>query len=87
MDLEKWQAQKFEDIKHFDENRNEFWLARELQEVLGYAQWRRFCDAIDRTRVSCKLNNGQDPDYHFTNVGKMVDMPLGARETTQDAYQ
>jgi len=42
--------------------------------ILGYAQWRRFCDAIDRAMVSCKLN-GQDPKYHFAGIGKMVEMP------------
>jgi len=78
MEIEKWHAKKFEDIKHFDENENEYWLARELQNVLGYAQWRRFCDAIDRAMVSCKLNE-QDPAYHFTDVGKMVEMPSGIR--------
>jgi hypothetical protein len=67
--LEKWQAKKFEDIKHLDENKNEYWLARELQSVLGYAQWRRFCDAIDRAMASCKLNE-QEPEYHFADVGK-----------------
>ena len=79
MEIDKKQAKKFEDIKHADEDGNEYWLARELQEVLGYAQWRRFCDAIDRARVSCKLNQ-QDPDYHFADVGKMIDMPSGIRE-------
>jgi DNA-damage-inducible protein D len=54
IELEKWQAKKFEDIRHLDKNRNEYWLARELQSVLGYAQWRRFCDAIDRAMVSCR---------------------------------
>jgi len=78
MPLEKWQAKKFEDIKHIDEYGHEYWLARELQEILGYAQWRRFCDAIDRAMVSCKLNE-QDPQYHFAGIGKMVDMPMGKR--------
>lgn len=31
MELEKWQAKKFEDIRHIDEDGNEYWLARELQ--------------------------------------------------------
>jgi DNA-damage-inducible protein D len=78
MELEKWQAKKFEDIKHIDEDGAEFWLARELQGILGYVQWRRFCDAIDRAMVSCKLNH-QDPKHHFADVGKMVDMPIGER--------
>jgi DNA-damage-inducible protein D len=76
MDIEKWQSKKFEEIKHFDEEGNEYWLARELQAVLGYTQWRRFCDAIERAMVSCKLNE-QEPKYHFADAGKMV--VLGSR--------
>ena len=78
MELEKWQAKKFEDIKHIDENGQEYWLARELQNVLGYAQWRRFSDVIDDSMVSCKLNQ-QEPEYHFAETSKIVDMPSGAR--------
>jgi DNA-damage-inducible protein D len=69
MKLEKWQAGKFEEIKHLDENGDEYWLARELQDVLEYAQWRRFCDVIDRAMVSCKLNE-QEPNYHFKETVK-----------------
>ena len=82
MELEKWQSKKFEDIKHFDEDGNEYWLARELQGVLGYTQWRRFCDAIDRAMVSCRINE-QEPGYHFADIGKMVEMPLGVRSNWQ----
>lgn len=32
----------FENIKHIDETRNEYWLARELQKVLSYKEWRKF---------------------------------------------
>lgn len=32
----------FESIKHIDEYDNEFWLARELQKVLEYKDWRNF---------------------------------------------
>jgi len=78
MELEKWQSKKFEDIKQIDEFGNEYWLARELQSVLGYAQWRRFCDAIDRAMVSCKLN-GQDTEYHFAETTKSIEMPTGVR--------
>ena len=78
MEIEKWQSKKFEDIKQIDEFGNEYWLARELQSVLGYAQWRRFCDAIDRAMVSCKLN-GQDTEYHFVETTKSIEMPTGVR--------
>jgi len=83
MELEKWQAKKFEDIKHLDENRNEYWLARELQSVLGYVQWRRFCDTIDRAMVSCKLNE-QEPNYHFADVGKLIEHGKGGKRDVGD---
>ena len=32
----------FEDIKHIDEDGNEFWYARELMVVLEYTKWGNF---------------------------------------------
>jgi len=83
MDIEKWQSRKFEDIKHFDENGNEYWLARELQTVLGYNQWRRFSDTIEKAMVSCKLNE-QEPRYHFAGAGKMVPLGSGSKREVED---
>ena len=34
MEIEKYNETVFEDIKHIDEYGNEYWLARELQNVL-----------------------------------------------------
>ena len=61
----------FEDIKHIDEVGNEYWEARELQEVLGYSQWRRFNDVIEKAKNACINSNNCALD-HFANVGKMV---------------
>jgi hypothetical protein len=41
-------------ILHLDGN-TEYWLARELMPLLGYKQWRRFTDAIDRAKVACEI--------------------------------
>ncbi|MGM9849342.1 MAG: hypothetical protein ACI31V_00410 [Bacilli bacterium] len=43
----------FESIKHVDEFGNEYWYARELQNVLGYSQWRSINDLIKRAKVAC----------------------------------
>lgn len=32
----------FDSIRHYDNQGNEFWLARELMLVLGYAKWQKF---------------------------------------------
>lgn len=44
----------FEDIKHIDENGNEYWYARELQIVLEYTQWRNFEKVIQKAITSAK---------------------------------
>lgn len=62
----------FEDIKHMDENGQEYWLARELQEVLGYAKWQNFEKVIDKAKSACK-NSGSIENSHFTDVSKMVE--------------
>lgn len=36
MEVKKYNETVFEDIKHIDEYGNEYWLARELQNVLEY---------------------------------------------------
>ena len=46
-DLMSYSDQTFEDIKHINEYGQEYWLARELQTILGYNSWRRFSDAIE----------------------------------------
>ena len=40
--------QRFEDIKHIDENGIEYWYARELQAVLDYKEWRKFENVIKK---------------------------------------
>ena len=60
----------FENIKHIDENENEFWYARELQVVLQYKQWRRFESVIDKAKISCQ-NSGISVFEQFVNVGKL----------------
>lgn len=73
----------FESIKHFNEFGQEFWYARELQKVLGYTQWRRFEDAIDRAMISCE-QSGNDTSQHFANVGKSLPMPKGGYRILDD---
>jgi hypothetical protein len=64
-------AQSFEDIKQTNEHGAEYWSARDLQNLLGYSQWRRFEDAIKRAITSCK-ESGNEPSNYFADAGKMV---------------
>lgn len=82
-ELVKYSEQTFESIKHIDEYGEEYWLARELQPILEYSQWRRFSDSIERAKLACK-NSGFRVEDHFANVGKMVDIGSGAEREIDD---
>lgn len=82
-ELVKYSEQTFESIKHVNEYGEEYWLAREFQLVLEYAQWRRFSDAIERAKLACK-NSGFAVEDHFADVGKMVDIGSGAERQIDD---
>ncbi len=56
----------------------EFWLARELQNLLGYSQWRSFESVIEKAKTACK-NSGHNPQDHFAQTRKMVDLGSGAK--------
>lgn len=78
-----YSQQIFENIKHVDENGNEFWYARELQSALEYAQWRRFQESIERAKTACEAS-GFDVADHFADVGKMIEIAKGARREVAD---
>ena len=61
----------------------EFWLARELQNLLGYAQWRSFEAVIEKAKTACK-NSGHNPQDHFAQTRKMVDIGSGAERQIDD---
>lgn len=73
----------FEDIKHIDEDGNEYWYARELQRVLGYSQWRRFKNTVSKAKTSCNNSNVRVED-HFANVGKMINLGKGGTRNIND---
>ena len=61
----------------------ECWSARELSELLGYAQWRNFENIIDKAKAAC-VNAGQEVEYHFADVGKMIELGKGAQREITD---
>ena len=72
-ELENINETVFESIKHFDENGNEYWYARELQKVLEYNKWENFEKVIEKAKLSC-LNSNYGLQDHFPDVRKMVDI-------------
>jgi len=51
--------------------------------LLGYAQWRRFEEVVERAKIAC-ANAGQPVDDHFADVGKMVEIGSGTQREVND---
>ena len=82
-ELKECTEKMFGDIKHIDEEGNEYWYARELQKVLGYSQWRRFKNTVSKAKTSCNNSNVRIED-HFANVGKMINLGKGGTRNVDD---
>jgi len=78
-------SKSFEDLKKVNEHGAEYWSAREIQPLLGYTQWRRFEDAINRALTSCK-QSGNEPSHHFAGAGKPIEGGKGAVQTVNDYH-
>ena len=61
----------------------EFWLARDVQQLLGYDEWRNFTAVISKARTACKLS-GRLASDHFVDVNKMITLPKGAQREVPD---
>jgi DNA-damage-inducible protein D len=74
-----------ENVQKFEEGKKdvEFWFARDLQELLGYEQWRNFQNAISKAKTACE-NSGQVVADHFADVSKMVDLGSGSKREIDD---
>jgi DNA-damage-inducible protein D len=74
----------FEQLLHFEEESGvEFWLARDLQEVLGYQTWRSFEQVVQKAITACQ-NSGYNAKDHFAEISKMVPLGSGAQREVGD---
>lgn len=67
----------------YEQDGIEYWLARELQELLGYAEWRNFLNTIEKAKESCK-STSESISNHFVDVNKMVSIGSGAERKQDD---
>ncbi|MEK6541808.1 MAG: DNA damage-inducible protein D [Pseudomonadota bacterium] len=75
----------FERLKLLNDHGAEYWSARDLQPLLGYAQWRRFEDAIKRAMTSCG-ESGNNAEHHFAGAGKPIPGGKGAVQLVDDFH-
>ena len=73
----------FENIKHIDENGNEYWLARELMPLLEYTKWENFENVINKAVVSFR-NSTNDDSFWLPEVRKPIKTGKGKEELIKD---
>lgn len=61
----------------------EYWLARDLQHLLGYDEWRNFNAVISKAKTACEISGHSAAD-HFVDVNKMVDLGSGSQREVND---
>lgn len=61
----------------------EFWLARDLQYLLGYTKWDNFINVVFKAKTSCEVSGHVVAD-HFADVGKMVGIGSGTQREVDD---
>jgi DNA-damage-inducible protein D len=67
----------------YAQNGIEYWLARDLQKLLDYTNWRNFLLVIEKAKIAC-LNSGQSVADHFVDVNKMVKLGSGGERQVDD---
>nr|WP_295620311.1 DNA damage-inducible protein D [uncultured Intestinimonas sp.] len=75
-------TKRFDAVAH-KEDEIEFWLARDLQGLLGYKTWENFETTIKRA-MSSVMATGIEMTDHFREVTKMVLLGSGAKREIKD---
>lgn len=83
MDLVQNLTRDFEAHANRTEGGIEFWLARDLQHLLGYSKWDNFLNVVSKARTATEVSGHSVPD-HFADVGKMVDLGSGSQREVDD---
>lgn len=81
--IEGYSDKTFEDIKHINEYEAEYWLAREIAPVLGYARWENFYKVLEKAKEACE-NSDIDVEDHFREVTKMVEIGSNTQREIED---
>ena len=77
-DLTNYQDTIFERIKHYTDDGEEYWLARELGKVLEYQDYRNFELVMFKAMEACK-NSGLSLSDHFGEFTEMVSIGSKAK--------
>jgi DNA-damage-inducible protein D len=82
-DMVRSLTETFEGHAQHTETGVDYWLARDLQHLLGYAEWRNFGLVISKAKTACEVS-GHAVSNHFVDVNKMVDLGSGSQREIDD---
>jgi len=83
LNIEVYDKNIFENFRKIDEFGEDFWYARDLQEILQYTKWSNFIKVVDKAKVACE-NSGNSALDHFADVGKMVALGSDSQRKIDD---
>jgi DNA-damage-inducible protein D len=66
-------------------NGEDYWMARDIQQVLGYTEWRNFQGVIEKARLACD-GAGVKSVHHFVDTNKVIESGKGAKLERADCY-
>jgi DNA-damage-inducible protein D len=78
-------------MKALDEKKREapngeyYWMARDIQHILGYTEWRNFHGVIEKARLACDAA-GVKSVHHFVDTNKVIESGKGAKLERADCY-
>lgn len=75
--------QYLDSIKKGDSRGFDYWCARDLQGLLGYAKWDNFRSAIEKAIMACN-SVGNNATNHFADIRKMVSIGSGTQRNIDD---
>ena len=61
----------------------EYWMARDLQTLLGYEEQRNFYKVIDKAKMACQKLEQSSAD-HFVEDNKMIELGKGGKREIAD---
>lgn len=67
----------------YTQNGVEYWMARDMQKLLDYTEWRNFLLVVDKGKIAC-MKSGQNISDHFVDVNKMVKLGSGSERQIED---
>lgn len=83
LDLIQSLTEAFEAHAQETEGGVDFWLARDIQHLLGYSKWDNFLNVVSKAKTACEVS-GHEIEDHFADVRKMVDLGSGSQREIDD---